>query len=185
MSFYATLLSGNLRTPYKAGNWSMTSSIRNGREFVEQRSAAVLIPDTHELHVAGVARWRPIWKQRLVVGTLIMLDTLLAVLIWGVASVFQGLWSTGTLSDVTVVAMVPVVAVWVGLRAMLGLYPGYGVSSVEELFEQKAPWDSTLADSRRRHLSPHARKGVCESRWPCQVYGRRDDKAHHPKALRQ
>ncbi len=133
MSFYATLLSGNLRTPYKAGNWSMTSSIRNGREFVEQRSAAVLIPDTHELHVAGVARWRPIWKQRLVVGTLIMLDTLLAVLIWGVASVFQGLWSTGTLSDVTVVAMVPVVAVWVGLRAMLGLYPGYGVSSVEQL----------------------------------------------------
>ncbi|CAN5808978.1 undecaprenyl-phosphate galactose phosphotransferase WbaP [soil metagenome] len=113
--------------------------------FVEERSTAVLSPDRHELHVADVARWRPIWKQRLVVGTLILLDTLLAVLIWGLASLFQGILGQGALSETAIAAMAPVIAVWVGLRALMGLYPGYGVSSVEQLRRHTYAAFATLA----------------------------------------
>lgn len=112
---------------------------------MEQRSAAVLIPDKHEQHSATVSRWRPIWKQRLVVGTLITLDVLLALLIWGTASVFQGIWGQGALSSTAVVAMTSFIAMWVGLRASLGLYPGYGLNSVEQLRRHTYASFATLA----------------------------------------
>ena len=116
---------------------------------MEQRSAAVLIPDKHKQteakNGATASRWRPIWKQRLVVGTLIALDASLALLIWGAASVLQGIWGQGALSDVAIATMIPVIAVWVGLRALLGLYPGYGLNSVEQLRRHTYATVATLA----------------------------------------
>ncbi|MGB3681938.1 MAG: undecaprenyl-phosphate galactose phosphotransferase WbaP [Rubrobacteraceae bacterium] len=112
---------------------------------MEQRSAAVLIPERHEPQIAGVARWKLIWKQRLVVGALVVLDVFLALFVWGAASVVQGVWGQGALSDVAVATIAPVIAVWVGLRALLGLYPGYGVSSVEQLRRHTYSVFATLA----------------------------------------
>ena len=112
---------------------------------MEQRSAAVLIPERDELQVADVARWKPVWKQRLVVGALVLLDVLLTLFVWGGASILQGLWGQGALSEVTVATIAPVTAVWVGLRAMLGLYPGYGVNSVEQLRRHTYSVFATLA----------------------------------------
>jgi len=60
-------------------------------------------------------------------------DILLAVLICTVAYALQTVWGEGRLSEVARAVTVPSIAVWIGLRALLGLYPGYGLDSVERL----------------------------------------------------
>lgn len=119
--------------------------IHGSHMAVEQRSATLLIPERRDLCVGDVARWKPVWKQRLVVGALIALDALLAMFISGVASVLQGLWGQGVLSTTAIAAMAPIIAVWVGLRALLGLYPGYGLDSVEQLRRHTYTVFATLA----------------------------------------
>jgi Undecaprenyl-phosphate galactose phosphotransferase WbaP len=64
---------------------------------------------------------------------LVVSDVVLALLVYEAASLAQAIWGKGTLSLVTVATVVPVVAVWLCLRALLGLYPGYGLDSVEIL----------------------------------------------------
>jgi Undecaprenyl-phosphate galactose phosphotransferase WbaP len=78
-------------------------------------------------------RWGPVLRQRLVVTSLVFADILVAVLICSVAYALQSVWGQGTLSEVARAATVPSIAVWIGLRALLGLYPGYGLDSVERL----------------------------------------------------
>ncbi len=93
-----------------------------------------LIPTAYEqLCVTTMGLRRQAWKRRLVPAMLVLSDILLALLIWSVASVLQGDWGQGPLSDVVVASMGPVIAMWVALRALLGLYPGYGMDSVEQL----------------------------------------------------
>jgi len=96
-------------------------------------------------HVASKKRWRLVWKQRLIVGTLILSDVFLAFVVWGVAWLGQGSWGRGELSEVAVAAIVPSVMVWVGLRALLGLYPGYGLGSAERLRRHTYSVFATLA----------------------------------------
>lgn len=89
-------------------------------------------------------------RQRLVGVILIFSDVLLALLAWEVALVGQGLWEGSMLTELTIASVVPSVAVssvavWVGLRALLGLYPGYGLSQVEELRRQTYAVLATLA----------------------------------------
>lgn len=101
---------------------------------MQQHTENVLAPVGFEvLRVAKTKRWRRDWGQRLVVAALVCSDVLLALATWWLASAFQDIWGKGTLSEVAIATMVPVVAVWVGLRALLGLYPGYGLGQVEEL----------------------------------------------------
>jgi Undecaprenyl-phosphate galactose phosphotransferase WbaP len=83
-------------------------------------------------------------RHRLVVFALSLSDVLLATLIWQAASLVQGVWGHGPLSGVAAFSVVPNVAVWVGLRALLGLYPGYGLDSAEELRRQTYAVASTL-----------------------------------------
>ena len=78
-------------------------------------------------------RWRLVRKQQLIAATLIFSDVLLALLVWKVASLLQSVFGTGGLSVVAAATIKPSVAVWVGLRALLGLYPGYGLDPVELL----------------------------------------------------
>jgi Undecaprenyl-phosphate galactose phosphotransferase WbaP len=78
-------------------------------------------------------RWKPVWKQRLIIGTLALSDVFLALVVWGVAYVGQRIWGHGERSGVAVASIVPSIIVWVGLRALLGLYPGYGLDSAESL----------------------------------------------------
>jgi Undecaprenyl-phosphate galactose phosphotransferase WbaP len=102
-----------------------------------QQLDRVLISASHEvLRVAKTKRWRQVWKQRLAAATLVLSDVVFALLIWwlasaGRAAMLQGAWGTGVLSEAA--TMVPIIGAWVGMRALLGLYPGYGLDSVEQL----------------------------------------------------
>jgi hypothetical protein len=86
---------------------------------LQQLEKALVPPGYEVLQVVGTQRWRQVWKQRLVVATLVSSDVLLALLVWWLASALQGIWGRGPLSGVTVATMVPVIAAWVGLRALL------------------------------------------------------------------
>jgi Undecaprenyl-phosphate galactose phosphotransferase WbaP len=83
--------------------------------------------------VAAATRWGPAWRQRLVVTSQLFSDILVAILICMVAYSLQSVWGEGRLSEVARATIVPSIAVWIGLRALLGLYPGYGLDSVERL----------------------------------------------------
>ena len=85
------------------------------------------------LVVAAATRWGPAWRQRLVVTSQFFSDILVAILICMVAYSLQSVWGEGRLSEVARATIVPSIAVWIGLRALLGLYPGYGLDSVERL----------------------------------------------------
>ena len=117
------------------------------RGDAEQRLSVTLAPAEHErlLHATNKKRWKPVWKQRLIVGTLVLSDVFLALVVWGVAYVGQSIWGRGELSEVAVAAIVPSVMVWVGLRALLGLYPGYGLDSAERLRRHTYSVFATLA----------------------------------------
>jgi Undecaprenyl-phosphate galactose phosphotransferase WbaP len=81
-------------------------------------------------------RWQQPWRQWLVVLALVLSDGLLASLSWGGAIVVQSIWGQGSLWEPTIALIAPSVAVWVGIRALLGLYPGYGLTPSEELRRQ-------------------------------------------------
>ena len=95
----------------------------------------MLTPTVHEQPrvVAEETWWRPAWRQRLVVTSLVFSDILVAALICTVAYALQSVWGAGTLSEVARAAIIPSITLWIGLRALLGLYPGYGLDSVERL----------------------------------------------------
>ena len=71
---------------------------------------------------------------------LLLSDALLAVLVWLAAYKLQGIWSRLTvigwegfpLQTAMVIGFFAV-AVWIGLRSSIGLYPGYGLSAEERL----------------------------------------------------
>ena len=65
---------------------------------------------------------------------------MLAALVWVAAYEVQSLWSRLTVigwegfpPQTAMVVAVFAVAVWIGLRALMGLYPGYSPSSAERL----------------------------------------------------
>ena len=76
------------------------------------------------------------WRQHLIKLSLICSDLLVALSSWGIAHVIQGWLGRGALWDGTFAIVASCVLAWVGLRALLGLYPGYGLSQVEELRRQ-------------------------------------------------
>ena len=117
------------------------------RSAAENKSAAILTSsERYERYdLEGVSRWVPVWKQRLVVTSLIFSDILLALLIGAAAYALHGVWSEGRLSEIARAAIVPNMAVWIGLRALLGLYPGYGLDSVERLRRHVYSVCATLA----------------------------------------
>jgi Undecaprenyl-phosphate galactose phosphotransferase WbaP len=75
-------------------------------------------------------------RRALVTFALVSSDGLLALAVWQMAFVLQSVLGQGPLSGISLASMVPYVVVWMGLRAVLGLYPGYGLSQVEELRRQ-------------------------------------------------
>ena len=72
-------------------------------------------------------------RQRMVVLLLLLSDVLLAALVWQAASAVQAVWGVSEISGVAAFSVLPNIVIWVGLRAMLGLYPGYGLHAPEEL----------------------------------------------------
>ena len=84
------------------------------------------------------------WRQRLITLSLVSSDVFLALLIWYAASMLQGAFGRSELSAVSIASATANVGVWVGLRALLGLYPGYGLNYVEELRRQTYAVAATL-----------------------------------------
>jgi len=79
-------------------------------------------------------------------------DALLGVLVWLAAYELQSIWGrwqsyfeTGAGVQTAVVVGVFAVAVWIGLRSLMGLYPGYGLSSAERLRRHTYSVVGTLA----------------------------------------
>ncbi len=68
-----------------------------------------------------------------------------ALLVWEGAHALQTIWGQGPLSNLAVATVVPNVALWVVVRALLGLYPGYGLGQVEELRRHAYAVFATLA----------------------------------------
>ncbi len=63
-------------------------------------------------------------------AVLIFSDLSLALAVWGTAILIRASWSAATLAGVLPVA------VWVALRAAVGLYPGHGIDAPDELRRQ-------------------------------------------------
>lgn len=109
------------------------------RIALDQSPGATLTLAAHAVRSSGKAkRWREKWNQRLTVAALVLSDGLLALLVWRcsvyVAGVWgQSPWGHGSLSEAAVATIMPSVAAWLGLRAILGLYPGYGMDRAEKL----------------------------------------------------
>jgi len=76
------------------------------------------------------------WRRRLTVPALVLFDVVVALCVWAVAFALQSLLGSGPVSHETVATVGKCIAAWVGLRALLGLYPGYGLGAVEELRRQ-------------------------------------------------
>ena len=74
--------------------------------------------------------------QRIAGLVLIVCDAVLALAAWGVAITVRAAWGTSTIAGVlptNTIAGILLVAVWVVLRGVVGLYPGYGLDAVVEL----------------------------------------------------
>jgi Undecaprenyl-phosphate galactose phosphotransferase WbaP len=91
------------------------------------------------VRLRGRRRWL------VVVGSLVLSDALLALAIWQATLVLRHPLGLGLPSAATVASVVPNTIAWVGLRAALGLYPGYGLGYVEELRRQTFALFATLA----------------------------------------
>ncbi len=87
----------------------------------------------------------PRWRVAL---DLLLWDVLLAFAMWQVALVFQAVVGRGTLSvlsEAEIISIVPLVVVWVWMRAVVGLYPGYSLGNkVEELRRQTVALFATV-----------------------------------------
>ncbi len=106
------------------------------RELVNSATQTVTSP---------VAPKQP-WRQNLVILALLISDILLASLIWGSAFLLYSIWGDAPLSGKLVTTYVlGNTAVWLVMRALLGLYPGYGLSAPEELRRQTYATLATLA----------------------------------------
>ena len=89
--------------------------------------------------------WTTTRNRPLVVLVLMSADILLALVLWQVALLVQSIWGHGALTTYALASMVPNLVVWVGLRTLSGLYPGYGLGQVEELRRQTFVLFATLA----------------------------------------
>src|SRR5918992_1783132 len=101
---------------------------------IETASTEVLLADSGEQPGPWKGNRRmQVWKQRLIVATLIVSDVSLAFLMWLLAYAIHGVWGLGSFSEVATLLTAASVIAWIGLRTLLGLYPGYGLGWVEEL----------------------------------------------------
>jgi Undecaprenyl-phosphate galactose phosphotransferase WbaP len=116
-----------------------------GSVEIEATYPAVRTPESTPLKSSRTRNLIASGSRTLVVLLLVSADILLALMLWQVALVVQGIWGHGPVTSFALASMVPNVVVWAGLRHLLGLYPGYGLGQVEELRRQVFSLLTTLA----------------------------------------
>lgn len=84
-------------------------------------------------------------KHRLAAPMLVASDLLLGGGVLATALPLRSMMGLDSLSNASIFVALAAVAVWIGLRAQLGLYPGYGLSRDEELRLQTRATFLTLA----------------------------------------
>ncbi len=84
-------------------------------------------------------------SPQLVALALMLSDAVLAILVWELAALLRGLFGGGNLSEVTIATVASNLGVWIGLRWLMGLYPGYGLGQTEELRRQTQAVLTTMA----------------------------------------
>ena len=99
-----------------------------------------------------VGRWAGLRRQPIVILVLVFSDILLAIAIALAAFVLQAIlgqavFGRGQPTDIAITSMVANIITWVGLRTVIGLYPGYGLGPVEELRRQTLALLGTLTMS--------------------------------------
>ena len=112
-------------------------SAYNGGAGDPRRSSFLLVSSDGAEHDGARKRRkgpRPAWKQRAIVGALVLSDVALALSIATLALLAENL--VGWNPPAPLAAAAPGAAAWVGARALMGLYPGYGLDEVEELRRQ-------------------------------------------------
>src|SRR5215207_3151666 len=87
------------------------------------------------------ARARRMW----VVLMLVFADVVAALVVWGIAFALRNLWGSGEVLGITVASLASSTVVWVSVRALLGLYPGYGLDAAETLRRETYSVGATLA----------------------------------------
>ncbi|HET7480326.1 MAG TPA: hypothetical protein VFJ72_12495, partial [Rubrobacteraceae bacterium] len=102
-------------------------------------------PTPGSYSVAARSQLKRAVGQAVVVPALILSDVVLATAVWEIVFAVQQVFGHAQLSIVSVVGFFPYVAAWVGLRALSGLYPGYGMGQIEELRRQTLALLTTLA----------------------------------------
>jgi Undecaprenyl-phosphate galactose phosphotransferase WbaP len=117
----------------------------HGSVDIEAAYPVVTRPETTPLKSAPTRNWTVSGRRPLVVLVLTSSDVLLALALWQVAWLLQGFLGHGALTSFALASMVPNIVVWVGLRSLLGLYPGYGLGQVEELRRHVFALLATLA----------------------------------------
>ena len=90
------------------------------------------------------------WRQGVVIFTLVCSDILFALAVWEMASFLQSTWQNspwghGPLEEIAATSVLTSIGVWVGMRALFGLYPGYGLEQAEQLRRQTYAVLATLA----------------------------------------
>ena len=80
-----------------------------------------------------------------VVLMLVFADVVAALVVWGVAFGLRNLWGSGEVLGITVASLASSTVVWVSVRALLGLYPGYGLDAAETLRRETYSVGATLA----------------------------------------
>ena len=99
-----------------------------------QEQEMQILKDYADAGLTSTRRWRQIFRQRLTVTFLVLSDVLIAILVLEVAALLHGIWGRGGgLSTTAIITTVPAIALWVGLRALMDLYPGYGLDAVQEV----------------------------------------------------
>jgi len=84
-------------------------------------------------------------RQKLVVPILVVSDLVLAALFWVLAFVLYDTLTAGAPSESAIGLVAFNTIVWIAIRALVGLYPGYGLSPAEELRRQTNVTATTFA----------------------------------------
>jgi Undecaprenyl-phosphate galactose phosphotransferase WbaP len=138
-----TPLVGDKHKPARAATTLKDEFRTNGATNAAAVRSGVPNIKASELSERRTWTWR---QQGLALLTLAFSDLLLTSLFWAIAILLQSVWGQGPLlteANLTYIAIST--AVWLGLRALLGLYPGYGLSPVEELRRQVYATVASLA----------------------------------------